>query len=403
MRTSIPPRCRAGAFTGAFLLLAALPLRGEPEPVWVPSLDDSQVFITYGELRRLIEKAAAPVAAPKPPAPPVDACLTEARFQLRFDKSAPRLSARLTAENLADTWAALPLGALAAAAPPALPADTRLARVDGEVRWVLEKAGRHSLELELLPDADGAFEIACPAQAALVALELEAPPPELAVQIADAAGRSSRHEQAATLRLSIAQSPLRLSLVPRDQEAPLAAVKDTALVTTAQFQTLVAQDGAQFTSVSLRLEHGGAATLPLSLPAGAELLRCAVRGRPVPAETDASGALTLNLPAPSAPPPGAAAAETLTEVTLSYFLQGAALHSAEGEFDLTLPRTPLLIRQLDWTVELPEGLEASAKGNIALKASPAPQTNVLHLGRRLCRDSITQARVTYRHPHTPQR
>jgi hypothetical protein len=86
-------------------------------------------------------------------------------------------------------------------------------------------------------------------------------------------------------------------------------------------------------------------------------------------------------------------------VTFTYFLRGAALHDAEGEIDLALPRTSLLIRRLDWTIELPEGLQLTASGNLEHQASPAPKSHVLQLSRRLCRDDVTQTRITYRHPN----
>lgn len=125
------------------------------------------------------------------------------------------------------------------------------------------------------------------------------------------------------------------------------------------------------------------------------MLRCAIQGKPVPAKSSAEAGLLFSLPTPA----NREDVANTTEVSCSYFLQGSALHTAEGELDLTLPRTPLLIRRLDWTVELPEGLELTATGNAEPQATPAPQGHVLQLSRRLCRDSATQARITYRKPN----
>lgn len=387
-------RSRTGLVSGILLLAAATPLKSEPEPVWPPSLEDSQVFITYGELRRLTEQAAAAKQTPPPPpGPAVAACLTQAQYRLAFENGAPQLTAQFTAENLTAGWAAVPLGAFDAAALDPLPPEARLARVEGQVTLLLEKPGRTVVTLRMAPAADGSFELNPPAQSALCSLELAAPPADHLLHLRQADGTHSRHEQAGLLRLR--QGPVTLLLARRDETPPAGLAQDAAIIAEAVFQTQIARDGAQLTSVTLRLEHEAATALALTLPAGAEMLRCAVQGRPAPAKSGGQADLLLSLPAPEA----AAEKAGLTEVILSYFLQGSALHAAEGELELSLPRTPLLIRRLDWTVELPEGLELTAQGNAELQAAAAPQGHVLQLTRRLCRDNATQARVTYRKPN----
>lgn len=390
-----PLRCRTGFVTGILILIATAPLKGELEPVWPPSLEDSQVFITYGELRRLTEQAAAAnKAPPPPPGPPVAACLTQVQYKLSFENNTPQLTATFTAENLTNGWASVPLGAFEAAALDVVPPETRLARVEGQVLLMLEKPGRVAFTLQLAPAVDGSFEIHPPVQAALGSLEVDTPPAEHLLHLRQADGAASRLEQSGLIRLP--QGPLRLALSRRDEPLAGGLAQDTAIITEAMFQTQIAQDGAQLTTVTLRLEHESASGLALTLPTGAEMLRCAVQGKPSPTQDNAAGGLQLSLPAPES---GKEQAPGATEVVFSYFLQGSALHAAEGELDLSLPRTPLLIRRLDWTVELPEGLELSAQGNVELQAAPAPQRHVLQLHRRLCRDNLTQARITYRKPN----
>jgi hypothetical protein len=397
-------RKRTGLITGILLLTLTVtaPLKSkaeaEPDPAWVPKLDDSQVFITYGELRRLTEQAAVAtreLEPPPPPGPPVAACLTQVQYKLAFEQNTPQLSATFTAENLSSGWASVPLGAFHSAALDPVPPETRLARVDGQVVLILDKPGRAVFTLRLAPTVEGRFELHPPAQAALSSLEMAAPPAEHLIHLSQADGTSTRFDQAGFIHLSPDQEPLGLALARRDETPPAGLVQDTAIITEAVFQTQIAQDGAQLTSVTLRLEHAAATGLALTLPPGSEMLRCAVQGKPVPAKVGTEAGLQLSLPAPISKEGEA----TTTEVVFSYFLQGAALHSAEGELELSLPRSPLLLRRLDWTVELPEGLELTAQGNVELQAATSPQRHVLQLSRRLCRDNTTQARITYRKPN----
>jgi hypothetical protein len=94
----------------------------------VPKLEDSQVFITYGELKRLTDQAAiAQRPSPPPPVPVVPACLTQVRYQLKFEKTTPQLIATFTAESLSSGWASLPLGSFHSAAQDPVQPSTRLA------------------------------------------------------------------------------------------------------------------------------------------------------------------------------------------------------------------------------------------------------------------------------------
>ena len=406
-----PTPRRPGLVAGCLLVLllsttlapAAPPVaRPEPapEPLLPASLDDSRVILSYADLRHLIARASPPVPSPLPPGPPLSACLLEARYHLRFENDQPHLEATLTVENLSPTWSALPLGGIGAAtlASP-LPAGLRLARENERLLLLLETPGRAVCHLRLLPAVDGTYTWSVPAEAALAALELAAPPPALAMEVTGPEGLSTRSVQPLLLGLEPGQGPLRLALTDRaTHPTDPAPSLDAAIVSTAGFQSQIARDGAQLTHAVLRIEHRTATRLRLALPAQAELLRGTVAGRPLPAAVTLPDG-TLDLPLP---PLDSAAAEA-TEVTLTYFLQSQPLHASEGEFDLALPRTPLLIQRLDWSIELPEGLEISAQGNAEPVPAAAPSRHLLQLTRRLCRDSATQVRLTYRHPQPTTR
>ncbi len=393
----IPPPRRPGLVSGCLLLLATLSLQAAPDPLPPAMLDESRVVISYADLRQLIERASPPPPQP-PPSPPVAACLVEARHHLRFEAEQPVFEAAFTVENLSASWASIALGESAGMLPlGTLPEGLRLARQHERLLLILEKAGRVACQLQLLPSVAGAYELTVPAEAAFASLQIDAPPSTQAVQITWPDGSQSRHEQALLLGLHPAQTPLRVAVVDREGGPPAHAhALDAALIGEASFQTQIARDGAQLTQVSLRIEHRAAATLSLRLPPNAELLRGTLKGQPLPAGIASAGeALSIPLPPPNDPE------KNTTEVSLAYFAQGAALHPSEGEFDLELPHSPLLMRRLDWSIELPEGLELSARGNAEAQPSPAPQRHVLHLARQLCRDSATQVRVTYRHPQNP--
>jgi hypothetical protein len=387
--------CRTGLLIGGFILSSIAPLMSEGEPIWVPKLEDSQVFVTYGELKRLTDQAAsAQKLPPPPPAPAVPACLSQTRYQVTCNKLIPQLTATFVAENLSSGWTSIGLGSFNAATSEALPPSVRLARADGQTLLLLEKPGRTELTLKLAPSSDGTFEIDPPEGSALSSLELATPPADHTFHLTGADGMSTRYDQAAVISLRPGASPLRLALVSKDDTSPQGLAHENAIITEASFQTQMAQDGAQLTSVRLRLEHSAATILPVNLPTGAEMLRCAILDAPVPTHNTAAGT-HLVVPAPTS----RADSSKGTEITFSYFLQGSALKTAEGEQDLSLPRFALLIRRLDWTVEFPDGLQLTAQGNLELQASPAPQGHVLQLTRRLCRDSTTQARITYRQPN----
>lgn len=390
--------CLPRLIAGLSLILPLSLLHSEPGPPPLSSLDDSQVFITYGELRRLITAATPPAPSPPPPQAPVPACLTLAAYQLRFVQDLPQLLATFTVENLTDQWASVSLGACHAGLLEPLPADTRLARIKGDLHLLLENRQRVELALQILPSADGTFSLHPPPEAALATLTLADPPANHVTQLTHTDGRSTRHGGAALIGFGIGESPLRLAVVANDATPTPRATMNSVIITEAAFSTQIARDGAQLTSLRLQVEHGSTELVALQLPEGAELLRCTVAGKPIVNEPSGAGPLQLPLAAPTSPTPDLPSPGS--EVTLSYFLQGQPLHEAEGELTLSLPRTPQLIRQLDWTVELPEGLELTAHGSIEIQPAAAPQRNVLQLTRRLCRDSATEARITYRKPNT---
>jgi hypothetical protein len=383
-------RCLLGLTAGLFFAPSLAPLLSQPEPPPLPSLAESRVLIPYDELRRLIA-AATPPAPIQPPAVPVPACLTHASYQLQFAQDQPQLLATFTVENLTEQWTAVSLGAGHAGLLDPLPATTRLARIKGDLHVLLETQQKLELTLQLFPGADGSFSLQAPPEAALATLTLSAPPADHVITLTYADGRSSRYERACQIGLGDGEGPLRLALGGTDTSPKPPASINSIIISEAVFSTQIAKDGAQLTSLRMQVEHGSAERLSLHLPVGAELLRCSVAGKPTAIQPTGPLALPLASPTAQTGP---------SEIELSYFLQGEKLHEAEGELTLSLPRSPHLIRLLDWTVELPEGLELTAHPSIERKPTPAPQPHVLQLTRRLCRDSATEARITYRKPNT---
>ncbi|HBJ85846.1 MAG TPA: hypothetical protein DDZ88_18620, partial [Verrucomicrobiales bacterium] len=105
------------------LLLGATSLLAQTDtPVTSATLDESEVRITYGELKRLVA-ATLPKEAPAAAQPPVQAALLSTAYQI--DAQAGTIIATMQVESFANTWQAVPLAGAASGAISAEPKDAR--------------------------------------------------------------------------------------------------------------------------------------------------------------------------------------------------------------------------------------------------------------------------------------
>ncbi|MDZ4289337.1 MAG: hypothetical protein U0984_15330, partial [Prosthecobacter sp.] len=115
-------------------------------PITSASLDESEVRITYGELKRLVA-ATLPLPVPQPtkPAPAVPAALLSSVY--RLDAGKGTLVAEMLAENFDGGWHAIPLAGAGAGAMNVQPPDARLVVNEDHLCLIVDKAGALSVKL----------------------------------------------------------------------------------------------------------------------------------------------------------------------------------------------------------------------------------------------------------------
>jgi len=155
-----------------------------------------------------------------------------------------------------------------------------------------------------------------------------------------------------------------------------------AIVTEAKCQLRLVADGSQQTTATYSIRHRTPLAWMLELSPDVEILTCTVGAQEARPIQRAKGVIEFNLPAPRDPAKG------LTQITLVYAAKTKALDPVSGQVALELPRTPLFIERLDWTVAIPGAFEVTAaEGNVAIVAAAevTPETNSITLRKDLCR------------------
>lgn len=155
-----------------------------------------------------------------------------------------------------------------------------------------------------------------------------------------------------------------------------------AIITEAKCQLRLVADGSQQTTAAYTIKHRAPLAWTLELPPEVEILSCTVGSQEARPIQRAKGTIEFNLPAPRD------ATKGQTQIALVYAAKAKALDPVSGQVALELPRTPLFIERLDWSVAIPGVLEiTAAEGNVAI-AAPAEanaETNTITLRKDLCR------------------
>lgn len=355
------------------------------------SLDDSEVRITYGELKRLVTAAqpAPSSAEPKPKQPPLAAALLA--FHCRLDTDT--LEAELLVESFAEGWQLIPVAGAGAGVVTFEPQDARLVFTEGQLCLLTDKPGRQTLRLSFAPpgtDRPGALHLA---PAAAASLRVTGLPEGRSLHVRHGGGEFVA-AQAGTVPLPAAGGEVLLSFQETGRPPQPATTGDAALITRATYTTQVARDGSVLTEGVLETTRDQAAEARLQLPASARLLRCRVDDSTLRLTPDGGNQITVPLPAPGADkaPDGV--------IHLSYTDRLPTLDPAEGELELALPGTPLFARQIEWNILLPAAYELAFSGSMDAADDP-PKTPGLHLRQSFCRDQQPQVRVTYRKRTSP--
>lgn len=369
------------------LLLGVSSLLAQTEkPVTTATLDESEVRITYGELKRLVA-ATLPKAAPAEVKPPVSAALLAATYHL--DAKVDTLTAEMQVESFDASWHAIPLAGAASGAISVEPKDARIVVTDDHLCLITDQTGAQTIKLTFALAKEGQPTTLHLAPSPVTSLEVKELPEGKVLRLQSGATTQTL-ATAGLIALPAAGGEVTLTLedARKASQSPLAGSTDDAIISTATYATQVVRDGSVLTEGTITLRHDHPVKLVLQLPEAAKLLQCHVNANPVRPTLGEANRLEIPLNDPTTD-----GAES--EVKLSFTATLTALQAAEGELDLALPQTPLFAKQIDWSVQLPTGYDLSFTGNVDPIADK-PTEPGLHLRKSLCRDQQPQARITYR-------
>jgi hypothetical protein len=369
------------------LLLGASSLLAQTDKlVTTATLDESEVRITYGELKRLVA-ATLPKEAPAAVKPPVPAALLSTAYQI--DAKAGTITAEMQVESFETAWQAVPLAGAASCAIAIEPKDARIVVTDDHLCLITDQTGAQSVKLTFALAKEGqgtTLHLAASPVASLEVKEL----PEGKVLRLQSGVTTQTLASAGIIALPAIGGEITLTLedARKASQTPLAGPTDDAIISTAAYTTQVVRDGSVLTEGAITVRHDHPVKLVLQLPEAAKLLQCHVNADPVSPTLGEAGRIEIPLDDPATD-----GAES--EVKLSFTTTLTALQAAEGELDLALPQTPLFAKQIDWNVQLPTGYDLSFTGNVD-PITDKPTAPGLHLRKSLCRDQQPQARITYR-------
>jgi len=370
------------------LLGASSTLAQSATRVTAATLDESEVRITYGELKRLV---AATLPEAKPPEsktkPPVPAALLSSIH--RLDAKSGTIIAEFQVESFDDDWHLIPIAGSAVGAVAVEPKDARIVVSDEHLCLITGKAGAQIVKLTLPLAKEGQGTTLHLAASPVASLEIKELPEGKVLRLQH--GSTTQTLNSAGIA-SLPATGGEVTLIIEDTRKaaqPLAGgVTDDAVVSNASYTTQVVRDGSVLTEGAIVVRHDHPVRLVLQLAAATKLLQCHVNGDPVRPTPGEAGRIEIPLDEPTTD-----GAES--EVKLSFTATLAALQAAEGGIDLSLPQTPLFAKQIDWNVQLPSDYNLSFTGNVdpITDKTTAPG---LHLRKSLCRDQQPQARITYR-------
>jgi hypothetical protein len=123
----------------------------------------------------------------------------------------------------------------------------------------------------------------------------------------------------------------------------------------------------------------------LDIPTGLTLLTCEVAGQAVAPVNCGENKLEINLPA----------AAQKTTISCSFTGRINVLDPVGGTLDLSLPQTPLFIKALTWSIELPARYQAETNGNLVRVIDPRVPASQLILQKNLCRDEQPLIHIFY--------
>jgi len=169
------------------------------------------------------------------------------------------------------------------------------------------------------------------------------------------------------------------------RELPVAATAD-ATIATALWKTRIEPDGASLTEGTLGISYQRAQQLLITLPRDANLVSCSVDEKPVDPilHGDALGI-----------PLDTRSRSLASRICLSYTLHLEKPDPLHGSLPLTLPSTPLLVKELSWDLSLPAAYKAEISGNLERSGNTPDNPQTIHLRKNLCRDEQPSIHIFY--------
>ncbi len=177
-------------------------------------------------------------------------------------------------------------------------------------------------------------------------------------------------------------------------EAAVLTVNPLPLVATAEgripsasWHVSIEPDGAMLVKGSMSVEHRRRMAVAFDTPPGLTLLSCQVGEQAAAPVNLGDGMLEVTLP-------GAGGS---TKIECAFTGRSAALDPVEGALTLALPKTPLFINALAWSIDLPGGYLAETHGNLTRVINPKdPARSQITLQKNLCRDERPEIHLFYR-------
>jgi len=166
---------------------------------------------------------------------------------------------------------------------------------------------------------------------------------------------------------------------------PVAATAE-GVVTNAEWSLKIEPDGAMLVTGLMGIEHKSSLDFVFDTPEGMKLLACAVENGPISPVDLGEGRLMVNLPSHGGK----------SSLSCSFTGSAKALDPVEGTLKLSLPKLPLFIHSLLWSVDLPSGYQAETHGNLKRipTTTPGPPSRIA-LRKNLCRDERPEIHIFY--------
>ncbi len=401
---AVPLRLKLGSASVKRLSVSGIPagLEARVNGQAAASADGSAVFLLSGDAGEITLELAAPKTeeAPKP-LPPITAShwQTQSQVLARFTEGRLRFTARVFARadggSGLDMTLALPGSAGAISVTGEDLADwsqargedgRRLLRIRWKTRDVLDReltlayavpqsslAEQWTLQAPASPDDRDARHL----YAILPADGLELKGDALRAAVESRRLPEWMRTEIGGAAFVTAEAPAQLVL--QAHWLPAIATAE-AIVSEAKATLRLVADGATQTAISYMIKHQAPLAWRLELPADVELLSCTVEGAAAQPVQRENGVIELALPVP---------VKGATTVALVYTAKLKPLDPVSGDVALELPRTPLFIEHLDWSVSLPAAFEITAiDGNVSVgesAAEPARGDRAIALRKDFCR------------------